>query len=361
MGQKCTILLAALILAAPMVAAADAVKKPLKIGMVTVGPVSDYGYNYAHDQGRLQMQKNLPDAKTTVVEKIPENAEVERVIEKLIAQGNNLIFSTSYGYLEPAQRVAKRHPKTIIMQTWRPAPEANMGMYAAYQYEPLYAVGIVAGRMTKKNSIGFVCAHPVPLLLQNINAFTLGARSVNPKAKVHVVWTNSWSDPPVEAEATKSLIESGVDIIGAVDDSPVTVVQAGERNHVMVFGTQSDLSKLAPTQWIAGSRFNWGPVYTELARSVSNGTWKKGEQWLGTKDGAVGLSSFGKRVPLSVQAEATKALEQIGQNKLRVFAGPLKDRDGKLRLAANQKADTSFLSGMNWFVDGVEGTLPAAK
>src|SRR3990167_7091629 len=170
-------------------------------------------------------------------------------MEKLIAQGNRLIFSTSYGYLEPAERVARRHPDVIFMQTWRPSRLKNVGCYITYQYEPFYAVGVVAGKMTKKNSIGFVCAHPVPILLQDINAFTLGARSVNPKAKVHVVWTNSWSDPPTEAEAAKGLIDSGVDVLGCVLDSPLTVAKTAEQNHIMFVGSQADLQKIAPNSW----------------------------------------------------------------------------------------------------------------
>ena len=165
----------------------------LKVGVITVGPVNDYGYNYSHNLARLYVQSHLPNVETTLVEKIPESAEVERVMEKMIAQGNRLIFSTSYGYLEPAERVAKRHPDITIMQTWRPSPVKNVGEFAAYEYQPQYAVGVAAARMIKKNEIGFVCAHPIPTILASINAFTLAARSVNPKVKVHVVWTNSWS------------------------------------------------------------------------------------------------------------------------------------------------------------------------
>lgn len=234
-------------------------------------------------------------------------------MEKMIAQGNRLIFSTSYGYLEPAERVAKRHPDVIIMQTWRPSKVKNMGYYAAYQYEPMYAVGMVAGKMTKKNKIGFVCAHPVPVLIQNINAFTLGARSVNPKAKVHVVWTNSWTDPPTEAEATKGLIESGVDVLGCVLDSPLTVAKTAELNHIMVVGTQADLQNIAPNFWLTGSRWNWDMTYYKIAKSVQDGTWTPETHWLGMKDGAVELCSFGKLVPEPLQKEAASAAEQIRQ------------------------------------------------
>ena len=332
-------------------------KETLKIGVITVGPVADYGYNYCHNLARLYVQSHLPDVQTTLVEKVPESAEVERVMEKMIAQGNRLNFSTSYGYLEPAERVAKRHPDVIIMQTWRPSAIKNLGMFAAYKYQALYAVGVVVGRMTKKNQIGLVCAHPVPTLLQDINAFTLGARSVNPKVKVHVVWTNSWSDPPTEAEATKGLIEQGMDVIGCILDGPLTVTQAAEKNHVMVFGAQADLNKFAPEGWLTGSRWNWTNIYLQIAKSVQEGTWKKECYWLGMKDNAVDLCSFGKLVPREVQIEAISVAAKIKNGKFMIFKGPLKDRDGKIRLAAGKLPDAQWLSQMNFFVDGVEGNL----
>lgn len=337
---------------------ADQPDKPFKIGFILVGPTSDYGYNHAHNLGRLYLQSHLPNVQTTLVEKVPESAEVERVMEKMIAQGNRLIFSTSYGYLEPAERVAKRHPEITIMQAWRPSRLKNIGCYAAEQYQPIYAVGVVAGKMTKKNSIGLVCAHPIPVVLQDINAFALGARSVNPQVKIHVVWTNSWSDPLTEAEATKGLIESGVDILGSVLDSPLTVTRTAEQNKVMVVGTQTDIQEMAPTTWLAGSRWNWGSTYQKIAKSVQDKTWQSKSSHLGMKEGAVELCSFGKLVPPAVKNQALAAAEQIKQGKKVIFAGPLSDRDGKLRLSAGQTADAKLLSEMDWFVPGVYGTLP---
>ena len=186
--------------------------QPLKIGFITVGPVTDWGYNYAHDQGRKFIEKSMAgQVQTAIVEKIPENADVERVMEKMVASGTKLIFATSYGYLESILRVAARHPDVIFESCGRDIPDGikNVGSYFAKQYEPVYVAGVVAGRMTKTNKLGFIAAHPIPQTLQNINAFTLGARSVNPKVSTRVVWTNSWSDPAVEVEATKGLIESG--------------------------------------------------------------------------------------------------------------------------------------------------------
>jgi basic membrane protein A and related proteins len=330
----------------------------LKIGIVTVGSVSDHGYNYAHNTARLYLQSHLSNVQTSLAEKIPESAETERVMERMIAQGNKLIFSTSFGYLEPAERVAQRHPDVIIMQTWREAPQKNVGMFSAYQYEPLYAVGVVAGKMTKTNKVGFVYAHPVPHLLQDINAFALGMRSVNPKATVRMVCTNSWSDPPTEAEAAQGLIEQGVDILGCVLDSPLTIVRTAEKNHIMAFCSHADLHDIAPTQWLTGSHWHWDDLYLQIAKSVQKKTWKKEDYWLGMKDHAVELSSFGKLVPKSLQLEAQSVGEKIKDGKLVIFKGPLKDREGKLRLGTDQVADNNWLSQMNFVVSGVEGNLP---
>lgn len=332
--------------------------KPLKVAFVMVGPVNDFGYNYSHNLGRLYLQSHLPNVQTTFAEKIPENAEVERVMEKMIAAGNRLLFSTSFGYLEPAERVAKRHPEVVIMQTWRPGQPKNMGCYVACQYEPLYAVGVAAGKMTRKNNIGIVVAHPVPVLVQYVNAFTLGARSVNPKVKVHVVWTNSWSDPPTEAEATKGLIDSGVDIVGSFGDSSVTVAKTAEKNHVMVFATQADLKEFAPNYWLTGSRWNWDKAYYDITKEVQEQTWKPNTLWLGMKDGAVELSSIGKLVPKDVEKQTLATAEQIRRGQKVVFKGPLKDREGRQRLSPGQVCDQKMLSQMDWFVEGVEGALP---
>ena len=331
---------------------------PLKVAFLCVGPITDNGYNAAHNSGRLYLQSHLPNVQTTIVDKVPESSDAERVMEKMIAQGNRLIFATSFGYLEPAERVAKRHPDVVIMQSWRPSSLSNIGSYSTYEYEPLYVVGMVAGKLTKTNKLGFVAGHPISQILQNINAFMLGVRSVNPKAKVHVVWTNSWSDPPTEAEAAKGLIDSGVDVLGCVLDSPLTVAKTAEQNHIMFVGSQADLQKIAPNSWLTGSRWNWDMAYYKFAKSVDDKSWKPQTHWLGMKDGVVELCSFGKLVPKPVQKEATAQAEQIKQGKQIIFKGPLRDREGRQRLAIGQIANSKWLSEMDWFVEGVDGTLP---
>lgn len=336
-------------------------KAPLKVGFITVGPVTDWGYNYAHDQGRKFMETKEPkQIETSIVEKIPESAEVERVMEKMIANGTRLIFPTSYGYFEPTLRVAKRHPKVIFESAGRTVPDGvkNVGTYFAKQYEPMYIAGVVAGRMTKKNEMGFIAAHPVPQVLQNVNAFTLGVRSVNPKAKVHVIWTNNWSDPATEAEAAKGLIESGVDVLTMHLDSPITVVQTAEKYGIMTVGYHADLKKFAPKGWLTGEMWNWGPLYVNIADSVRNGTWKSTNARYGMNQGYAKLSSFGPSVPAKVQKEALGIKGQIEKGEFVVFQGPLKDRDGKELVAAGKRPDSNTIESMNWLVAGVEGPLP---
>ncbi len=335
--------------------------KPLKVGFITVGPVTDWGYNYAHDQGRKFMEKSMPgQIETTIVEKIPENSDVERVMEKMIANGTKLIFATSYGYLEPTMRVAARHPDVIFESTGRNIPDGikNIGSYFAKQYQPMYVCGIVAGRMTRANSLGFVAAHPVPQVLQNINAFTLGARSINPAVRVHVIWINSWSDPPTEAEAAKGLIESGADVLTMHLDSPLTVVQTAEKYGAMSVGYHAPLRPFAPKGWLTGEMWHWGPLYAKIAQSVIDGTWKPGNPRYEMKDGYTKLAPFGTIVPAKVCKEALSMQKKIEEKKFVVFQGPLKDREGKERVPAGKLPSYDLIENMNWFVPGVEGPLP---
>lgn len=342
---------------APATQAADG---RLDVGFITVGPVSDWGYNYAHNQARLYLEGvATKEIKTTVVEGVPENAEVERVMEKMIAGGAKLIFPTSYGYLDPALRVAERHPDVTFVHCGGFKTTRNLGTYFAYIHEPMYVAGVVAGRMTKTNKMGFVAAHPIPQVLRNINAFALGARSVNPRAAVHVVWTNNWYDPATEAEATKGLIDLGADVLTMHQDSPITVVQTAESRGVFSVGYHADLHQFAPKGWLTGAMWDWGPLYLEIARSVKNKSWQSGQYRAGMAGGAVKIAPFGPAVPFPVQKEALEVKALIEQGKLVVFQGPLTDRDGRERLARGVSPDFEWMEKMDWFVPGVQGAVPA--
>jgi basic membrane protein A len=340
---------------------ADTVNSPLKVGFIMVGSLNDLGWNYQHNLGRLYMQSKLKgQVETTAVENVPESGEVERVMEKMIAQGNKLIFATSYGYLEPALRVAARHPEIIIMQCGRPNTSLmkNVGTYFGNYYEPFYVAGLVAGRMTRKNEIGYVGPHSVPPALIMLNAFTLGARSINPKVKVHVVWTNSWSDPATEAEAARGLVDKGVDVLVQHADSSKVATQIAEKNGLYSVGVHSDIHNFAPKGWLTGQAWDWGEVYVKITKSVLNHTWKPGDVRYGLKDGSVKLSSFGPSVPQPVRAEAITILQKMTNGQFDIFKGPISDREGNVRIPAGKVADHSYLEKIDWVVPGVAGSLP---
>lgn len=331
---------------------------PLKIGFLLVGPVSDSGWNFAQDEGRHYVESALgKKVQTTFAENISENSDAERVMEKMIAQGCRVIFATSYGYLEPVLRVAARHPDVKFMQLSRFESRSNLGTFFYLQFQPMYAAGVVAGRLSKANKIGYVASRQVPPILQTINAFVLGVQSVNPKAKIKVVWTNTWVDPAIESEAAKGLIDSGVDVLGFDQSNPLTIVKTAESNHVYVVGCYTDTHQFAPHYWLTGARFNWGPFYTKVAQSVLDGTWKNGLTICGAKGGNVKLSTFGPAVPKSVQKEALAVMEKIEKGDLVVFHGPVKDSSGKIRLPAGQTPDIKWLANMDFFVPGIEGSL----
>lgn len=352
------VLLVLTLLAQPMAISADANAGTFKVGFLCVGSINDTGWNGAHNKGRLYLESKLPNVKTTFAERIPENAEAERVLEKMVAQGNKLIFTTSYGFLEPALRVAARHPEVTFMQVNRFDTAKNLGTYFSHQYQPLYLAGVVAGRMTKTNKLGFLGAHPVPPLLQEANAFTLGARSVNPKVVTKVIWIGSWTDPPTEAEAIKGLVESGADVIGHVQDNQNTILKTAEDLGVYSVGCYNDAHELAPKGWLTGACLDWGPFYVRITKSVMDHTWKSGCITAGMEGGYIKLATFGNAVPAKVKKEVTDLENDIKSGKLVIFEGPLKDREGKQRLMPGQKPDIQWLASMNFFVSGIEGSLP---
>lgn len=330
---------------------------PMKVGFIMGGPVSDFGWNQAHNEGRLYLEKTMKGkVETFFAEKIPENAEAARIMERMIAQGAKVIFLTTYGYLDPAIGVATRHPDVVFMQINRLSskPVKNIGSYFPHFYEPMYVAGIVAGRMTKRNRIGFIVGHPVPNVCVTVNAFTLGARSVNPEVRVNVVCTNSWSDPVAEAEATRGLVERGCDIMASHLDSALPVCISADRAGVYSVGEHIDLNAKVPKSWLTGQRWNYGALYVKLVRAIMEGSWKPDAQYYGLKDDCIRLSSFGQSVPSSVKIEATKALKDISEGRLIVFRGPLTDNRGVQRLGAGSVLSNSDLASTDWTVEGVE-------
>lgn len=335
--------------------ASAASNQPLKVGFVTSGPITDHNWNQAHNEARLYLEKELKGRITTsIVENVPESGQLERVLEKMVSRGDKLIFCTSYGYLEPTLRVAKRHPDVIFMQCQRHSEAKNVGTYFASSWEPYYVAGYTAGLMTKKNKLGFVGGQPVPLLFANANAFALGAKASNPKAKLNVVWINSWYDPINEAEATKGLIDLGADV---VTGTATTVVTTAEREGAYSVGSAYNTENLAPKGWLCGQVWNWGPLYVKLTNSVLDNKWKTGNYRYSLKDGYVAVSPFGKAVTPAVRAKAQAVETRIKNGELSVFKGPLKDQQGHERVAQGKILDSNELETTSWLLEGVQGSV----
>jgi basic membrane protein A len=337
-----------------LVGSAGAAEKEMKVGFIYVGPIGDGGWSYAHDQGRLAVEA-MPGVKTTYVESVSEGPDSERVMLNMARKGYDLIFATSYGYMDPMLKVAKQFPNTVFMHCSGFKRAKNMGTYFGRMYQARYLSGIVAGSMTKSNVLGYVAAFPIPEVIRGINAFTLGAQAVNPKAQVRVVWTKTWYDPATEKEAAKSLLDVGADVITQHQDSPAAL-EAAEEKGVYSIGYDSDMSKFAPKGHLTDPIWNWAPLYKKVVKEVQQGTWKSEALWPGLEDGIVGLSPFGTVVPQAVRTKVATAKQAIISGKTKVFAGPIKDQKGSIRIAEGTAASDKELLGMTWFVKGVIGT-----
>ena len=348
--------------AAPAPAPAAAAKpEPIKAAWIYVGPVGDAGWSYAHDQGRKAAEAKYGDQlKTTFVESVPEGADAERVIRDLAQQGNKIIFATSFGYMEPMLKVAKEFPDVKFEHATGYKSADNMRIYDASFYQDAYLAGIIAGSVTKTNTLGFVGSFPIPEVLRNINAYTLGARSVNPKVKVKVVWVSTWFDPPKETEAAQSLINQKVDVLLQNTDS-TAVLQTAEKNGKFAFGWDSDMSAFGSKAHLASAVANWGGYYIKAIDDLKNGTWKTGRSVWGVKEGLNDLVKISDAVPADVKDKVEKAKAGLADGSLEVFTGPLKDNTGKEVLAAGAKADQAWKDSVSFFVTGVEGKVPSGK
>ena len=334
-------------------------QEPLKIGFVYVSPIGDAGWTYQHDQGRKEMEKALGAKVTTkFVENVPEGADAERVIRELAVSGNKLIFTTSFGYMNPTIKVAPQFPSVAFEHATGYKTAKNVGIYNARFYEGRYLCGIIAGKMTKTNVAGYVAAFPIPEVVQGINAFALGMRSVNPKAEVKVIWVNSWYDPGREREAASTLISQGADVVTHHTDS-TAVVQVAEEKGKYAFGYHSDMSKYGPKAQLSATTHQWGAYYTKVANAVIAGTWKPGTTWGGIKEGMIKLAPLNPAVPKDVAELVAGREKDIGSGKLHPFQGPIKDNSGKERVASGKTMSDDEMQKMDFYVEGVQGSLPA--
>lgn len=329
--------------------------KEMQVGYIFVSPIGDAGWSYAHNQGRLALEA-MDGVSTSYVEDVAEGPDSERVMLNMARKGYDIIFATSFGYMDPMLKVAKQFPQTVFMHCsgFKLAP--NMGNYFGRIYQARYLSGMVAGSMTKSNILGYVAAFPIPEVIRGINAFTLGAQAVNPEVEVRVVWTKTWYDPATEKEAAKSLLDVGADVIAQHQDSPGPQ-EAAEEKGVYSIGYNSDMSAFAPKAHLTAPIWNWAPFYEQVVEEVRNGTWKSESTWYGMKEGIVDLAPFGEMVPKEVQDKVTAKKEEILGGSDMVFMGPVKDQAGKIRIEPDQKATDEELLNMKYFVQGVVGTL----
>lgn len=342
--------------------AAAAKPEPLKVAFAYVGPVGDGGWTFAHDNARKAMEKEFGDkVVTTFVEKVPESADAERVFRDLAGQGFKLIFGTTFGYMEPMLKVAADNPGVKFEHATGFKQAANMRTYDSRTYEGAYMAGVIAGKMTKSNTLGVVGSIPIPEVIRNINSFTLGAQSVNPKVKTKVVWISEWFNPPKETEAAQSLINQGADVLFQNTDSSA-VLQTAAKNKKLAFGWDSDMTAYAPEAHLASAIINWAPYYIKATRDALEGKWTGGGGiWWGVKEGAIDIVSISDKVPQETKDQVAKIKAGLADGSFAIWKGPIVGNDGKELLKKDEVADDKFLSGINFFVKGVEGKVPAGK
>jgi basic membrane protein A len=347
---------------APAASAPAPKPEPLKVAFAYIGPVGDGGWTFAHDNGRKAVEKEFGDKVVTMfVEKVPESADAERVFRDLAGQGNKLIFGTTFGYMEPMLKVAADTKDVKFEHATGYKQADNLRTYDSRTYEGAYLAGVIAGKMSKSGTLGVVGSIPIPEVIRNINSFTLGAQSSNPKIKTKVVWVNEWFNPPKETEAAQSLINQGADVLFQNTDSSA-VLQTAAKNKKLAFGWDSDMTAYAPEAHLASAVINWGPYYIKATRDALEGKWTGNTgAWWGVKEGAIDIVSISDKVPAETKEKLDKVKSGLKDGSFAIWKGPIVGQDGKEVLAKDAVADDKFLGGINFYVKGVEGKVPTGK
>jgi simple sugar transport system substrate-binding protein len=358
-GKKEEVKPAAAAPAVPVAAPAPAKPEPLKVAFAYVGPVGDGGWTFAHDNARKAVEKEFGDKiVTSFVEKVPESADAERVFRDLVGQGNKLIFGTTFGYMEPMLKVAADTKGVSFEHATGYKQADNMRTYDSRTYEGAYMAGVIAGKMTKTNTLGVVGSIPIPEVIRNINSFTMGAQSVNPKIKTRVVWVNEWFNPGKETEAATTLINGGADVLMQNTDSSA-VLQTAEKLGKRAFGWDSDMTAYGPKAHLGSAVINWAPYYIKATGEALAGTWKGGSAaWWGVKEGAIDMVNVAADVPAETKAKVDEIKAGLKAGTFAIWKGPIMGSDGKEMLAKDAVADDKFMGGINFYVKGVEGKVP---
>jgi basic membrane protein A len=334
-----------------------AAEETFKVAYVYVGPVGDLGWSYAHDQGRQALDEAFSYVETAYSEAVAEGPDAERVIREYAEQGYDMIFATSFGYMDSVMEVAEAYPDVLFEHCTGYKTSENVSIYDGRGYEGWYLAGITAGRMTESNILGYIAPYPIPEVVRNMNAFALGARSVNPEAEVHPVWIFNWFDPPAEREAAQALLDSGADVIARESDSPEPDKLA-EENGVYAIGYNAISPDIAPDAVLTAPIWDWGVYYKQTVEAAYNGEWETHSYWGHMADGILDLAPFGDMVPQEVQDEVNAVKAQIIDGTLHPFTGPITDNTGELRVEEGETMSDEALLSFDWLVEGVTGEIP---
>ena len=342
---------------APKVAAEtkNTEEKLPRVAFVYIGVPSDGGWTKTHDEGRELVDTTF-GIKSTTVENVPEGPDAERVIEEL-AQNHDIIFTTSFGYMDPTINVAQKYPDVVFLHATGYKTADNVGTYQVKGWEAAYLAGIAAGSISENGKIGYVGAFPIPEVISTINAFTLAAQTVNPDVEVSVVWSNTWFDPTAEKQAAETLLDQGIDVLANYQDSPAGIQAAAQRG-VWGMGNDADMSEYAPETYITNPIIHWGDYYLSTIQSWIDGTWKSNAYLGGIAEGMSDIAPFGKNVPEDIQSKVKGLKEELKAGKLDIFSGAIYDNKDELRVADGEVLSDGDILGMNWFVKGVIGTIP---
>ncbi|WP_371168454.1 BMP family ABC transporter substrate-binding protein [Aliiroseovarius sp. 2305UL8-7] len=352
-------LVASLALATGLAGSAMAEDKT-KVGFIYVGPVGDGGWTYEHNQGRLAVEEAFGDKVETIYqENVPEGADAERAITQMALAGADLIFTTSFGYMDPTIAVAEKFPNVKFEHATGYKQSDNVSVYSARFYEGRAVQGLIAGEMTKSNIIGYIASFPIPEVIRGINAAYTSAKAVNPDVQFKIIWAYTWFDPAKEADAAKALIEQGADVILQHTDSTAPQAAAKEAGNVVTFGQASDMSEYAPFPRVSSIIDDWGPYYVARTKAVMDGTWESVNTWDGIGAGMVGIGEISDAVPADVKAAAEALRDKLASGEVHAFTGPINKQDGSAWLAEGETADDGTLAGMDFYVEGIEGAIPS--
>lgn len=333
--------------------------EPTKVGFIYVGPIGDGGWTYEHHQGLLAVEEAFGDkVETMYQESVPEGADAERAMTQMALQGADIIFTTSFGYMDPTINVAEKFPDVKFEHATGYKRSDNVSTYSARFYEGRAVQGHIAGKMTKSNKIGYIASFPIPEVIRGINASYLWAKKANPDVEMNVIWVYTWFDPAKEADAAKALIENGVDVVLQHTDSTAPQAAAAEAGNVVTFGQASDMSEYAPFPRVSSIIDNWAPYYIDRVQAVMDGTWVSTDTWDGIAPGMVGIGEITDAVPAEVKAEALALRDAIASGEAHVFTGPINKQDGSAWLAEGETADDGTLLGMDFYVEGITGEIP---